>query len=58
MLASHTDLAHSSLVLVSRVRNDRSPPRKLVLTVLGGFPIWQALRDKGQEEEEKLSKAQ
>lgn len=33
-------------------------PRKLVLTVLGGFPIWQALRDKGQEEEEKLSKAQ
>ncbi|KWU43355.1 hypothetical protein RHOSPDRAFT_35103 [Rhodotorula sp. JG-1b] len=28
-----------------------------ILTVLGGFPVWQALRDEGRQEEEKLSKS-
>ncbi|TKA58316.1 hypothetical protein B0A53_00054 [Rhodotorula sp. CCFEE 5036] len=27
-----------------------------ILTVLGGFPVWQALRDEGLHEEEKLTK--
>ncbi|POY76842.1 hypothetical protein BMF94_0094 [Rhodotorula taiwanensis] len=61
LLVAHVAEAFLCLPPLFRSYNVKSRSVQLayvVLTVVGGFPIWQGLRDKGIEEERKLVKAQ
>ncbi|GAA5882687.1 hypothetical protein JCM3774_002813 [Rhodotorula dairenensis] len=59
LVVAHVAETQFCLKPLLRTYNVKKPSVRftyIILTVLGGFPVWQALRDEGRREEEKLSK--
>ncbi|GAA5975729.1 hypothetical protein JCM10908_005260 [Rhodotorula pacifica] len=60
LVLAHVAEVHFCLKPLFRTYNVRKQSVRvayMILTVLGGFPVWQGLRDRGQEDEAKLAKS-